>query len=133
MRSYDLHAVRRLDAIYLNNGPEDFYYKRLREKAVFVLMGCSETCDTGFCVSMGTNQTEEYSTSMKEKFLYKSGGDRYNKDNLMFKEFLERGDGAIYAFSGWRSAAKENFYAVIPIYSGLYHISWQGRRDFEST
>ncbi|MDO4339060.1 MAG: anaerobic sulfite reductase subunit AsrA [Eubacteriales bacterium] len=65
LRSCDLHAVKRMDAIYLHNGPEDFYYKRLREKAVFVLMGCSETCDTGFCASMGTNRTEEYDLYLK--------------------------------------------------------------------
>lgn len=65
LRSCDLHAVKRLDSIYLNNGPEDFYYKRLREKAIFVLMGCSETCNTGFCVSMGTNQTKEYDLYLK--------------------------------------------------------------------
>ena len=63
--SCDLHALRRLDAIYLTNGPEDFYYKRLRENARFVLMGCEETCDTGFCVSMGTNCTEDYDLYLK--------------------------------------------------------------------
>lgn len=65
LRSCDLHAVKRLDAIYLNNGSEDFYYSRLREKAKFVLMGCSETCDTGFCVSMHTNQTDQYDLYLK--------------------------------------------------------------------
>ena len=73
LRSCDLHAVKHLDAIYLNNGPEDFYYKRLREKARFVLMGCSETCGTGFCVSMGTNRTEEYDLYLKpEGELYRA-------------------------------------------------------------
>lgn len=65
LRSCDLHALKRLDAIYLENGPEDFYYKRLREKADFVLMGCKETCDTGFCVSMGTNQNDTYDLYLK--------------------------------------------------------------------
>ena len=65
LRSCDLHAVKRLDTIYLNNGPADFYYSRLRKKACFVLMGCSETCDTGFCVSMNTNQTDEYDLYLK--------------------------------------------------------------------
>lgn len=65
LRSCDLHALRRLDAVYLENGPEDFYYRRLREKADFVLMGCRETCDTGFCVSMGTNRTEAYDLYLK--------------------------------------------------------------------
>lgn len=65
LRSCDLHALKRLDAIYLNNGPQDFYYSRLREKAAFALMGCSETCDTGFCVSMNTHQTDQYDLYLK--------------------------------------------------------------------
>lgn len=65
LRSCDLHAVKRLDTIYLHNGPEDFYYERLRKKAVFVLMGCGETCDTGFCASMHTNQTDAYDLYLK--------------------------------------------------------------------
>lgn len=65
LRSCDLHAVKRLDTIYLKNGAEDFYYSRLREKARFVLMGCWETCDTGFCASMDTNRSEQYDLYLK--------------------------------------------------------------------
>lgn len=65
LRSCDLAAVKRLDQIYLNNGPEDFYYKRLREKAKFILMGCQESCSSGFCVSMGTNQADNYDLYLK--------------------------------------------------------------------
>ena len=65
LRSCDLHALKRLDAIYLENGPEDFYYRRLREKASFVLMGCSTTCENGFCVSMGTNRCDSYDLYLK--------------------------------------------------------------------
>lgn len=65
LRSCDLHALKRLDTIYLENGPEDFYYKRLREKASFVLMGCSTTCENGFCVSMGTNRCDTYDLYLK--------------------------------------------------------------------
>ena len=60
LRSCDLHAVKRLDQIYLANGPEDFYYKRLREKTKFVLIPCHESCRSGFCVSMGTNRADNY-------------------------------------------------------------------------
>ena len=48
LRTCDLHAVRRLDEIYLKNGFEDFYYARVRERAKFVLMGCQNTCESGF-------------------------------------------------------------------------------------
>lgn len=65
LRSCDLHAVRRLDQIYLKNGFEDFYYARVRGKAKFVLMGCGTTCESGFCVSMGTNRTEDYDAYLK--------------------------------------------------------------------
>ena len=65
LRACDLHAVKRLDQIYLKNGFEDFYYARVREKAKFILIGCETTCDSGFCVSMGTNQTEEYDAYLK--------------------------------------------------------------------
>jgi anaerobic sulfite reductase subunit A len=65
LRSCDLHAVKRLDEIYLKNGFEDFYYARVREKAKFILMGCSQTCDSGFCASMGTNRAENYDAYLK--------------------------------------------------------------------
>lgn len=65
LRSCDLHAVKRLDEIYLKNGFEDFYYARVRERAKFVLMGCESTCTSGFCVSMGTNQSENYDAYIK--------------------------------------------------------------------
>ncbi|XCP84540.1 anaerobic sulfite reductase subunit AsrA [Roseburia hominis] len=65
LRACDLHAVKRLDEIYLKNGFEDFYYARVREKAKFILMGCKETCKSGFCVSMGTNRAENYDAYLK--------------------------------------------------------------------
>ena len=65
LRSCDLHAVKRLDQIYLKNGFEDFYYARVRERAKFVLMGCASTCSSGFCVSMGTNKSDNYDACIK--------------------------------------------------------------------
>ena len=65
LRSCDLHAVKRLDEIYLKNGFEDFYYARVRERAKFILMGCESTCSSGFCVSMGTNQSDNYDAYVK--------------------------------------------------------------------
>lgn len=60
LRSCDIHAVKRLDQIYLKNGFEDFFYARIREKTHFALMGCPQDCSGGFCVSLGTNKTDEY-------------------------------------------------------------------------
>ena len=65
LRACDLHAVKRLDEIYLKNGYEDYYYARMRERAKFVLMGCQNSCESGFCVSMGTNQAEHYDAYVK--------------------------------------------------------------------
>ncbi len=65
LRSCDLHAVKRLDQIYLKNGAEDYYYRRRRELVKFVLMGCQHTCSSGFCVSMGTNTYEDYDFSFE--------------------------------------------------------------------
>lgn len=61
LRSCDMHSLRRIDDIYLRNGFEDSYYKKLREKAKFIVMGCENSFDNCFCASMGTNKTDEYS------------------------------------------------------------------------
>ncbi len=55
LRSCDMHALKRLDEIYLRNGAEDFYYKRMRENTDFILMGCDQSFTSCFCVSMGSN------------------------------------------------------------------------------
>lgn len=65
LRSCDIHAVKRLDEIYLRNGVEDPYYKRQREKVKFVLMECEKSFENCFCVSMNTNETDDYSLFVK--------------------------------------------------------------------
>lgn len=65
LRSCDIHAVRRTDQIYLKNGEEDYYYKKLRDKVKFVLIGCEHSFRNCFCVSMGSNKTEDYSMGFK--------------------------------------------------------------------
>lgn len=66
MRSCDIHGLNRIDNVYLKNGIEpDFYYKRLRDKVKIVVMGCEESFRNCFCVSFGTNKTEEYSLGIK--------------------------------------------------------------------
>ena len=49
----------------MKNGFEDFYYARIRNRAKFILMGCETTCSSGFCVSMGTNRSDNYDAYMK--------------------------------------------------------------------
>ncbi len=65
LRSCDLHSLKRLDEIYLHNGPEDYYYAKLRQNVKFVLMGCENSFDNCFCVSMGTNKSENYDASVE--------------------------------------------------------------------
>ncbi len=67
LRSCDLHAVKRLDDMYLKNGPEDYYYARVRDKIRFILMGCSGAFDSCFCVDIGTNRSETYDASVDIK------------------------------------------------------------------
>lgn len=67
LRSCDIHAVKRLDKMYLKNGFEDPYYKRLREKIKFVLMECEKSFENCFCVSMGSNKTDEYDLFVRAK------------------------------------------------------------------
>lgn len=65
LRACDLNGVKILDQIYLENGLEkDFFYKRLREKVKFVLIGCSESYRNCFCVSMNSNKAENYSMAL---------------------------------------------------------------------
>jgi anaerobic sulfite reductase subunit A len=67
LRSCDLHAVKRLDEMYLKNGNEDYYYNRIRKNIKFVLMGCASSFENCFCVDMGTNQSDQYDMSIDEK------------------------------------------------------------------
>ena len=64
LRSCDLHAVRRLDEIYLRNGSPDYYYSQRRNKVRFALMGCKECFESCFCVDMGTNRADSYDFSI---------------------------------------------------------------------
>ena len=71
MRPGDIHAQHHQEKIYLSNGGfEDMYYKRMNEKVKIVMMECTTGWDTCFCVSMGTNKSEDYSMAC---LLYTSG------------------------------------------------------------
>ena len=67
LRSCDIHALKRLDDIYLRNDLEDPYYKVFREKARFCLMECGQGFENCFCVSMKTNITDEYDLLVRLK------------------------------------------------------------------
>ncbi|QHQ63217.1 anaerobic sulfite reductase subunit A [Anaerocolumna sedimenticola] len=86
LRSCDLHGVKRLDQIYLENGFEDYYYKRLRENVKFVVIGCEHSYDNCFCVSMGTNIPESFdlALSFKEESFHVDS--RWEELNPVLKE-----------------------------------------------
>lgn len=66
LRACDINAVKRLDDIFLRNGLEkDYYYQRIRDRVKFFLMECRESFDSCFCVSMGTNKTDDYSVFLR--------------------------------------------------------------------
>lgn len=59
LRACDLHAVKRLDQMYLGNGPADTFYARIRDRVRFVLIGCTQSFASCFCVDMGANVAPE--------------------------------------------------------------------------
>ncbi len=66
LRACDINGIRRLDTIYLGNGPQpDSYYAHLRSRLRFVLMECRESFDTCFCVSMNANTTSDYDMAVR--------------------------------------------------------------------
>ena len=59
LRSCDMHAVKRLDAIYLENKFADPFYAKIRERIKFALIGCPKSYEDCFCVDMKSNRTTE--------------------------------------------------------------------------
>ncbi len=65
-RPCDINAIRRLDQIFMENGGHpEYYYARLREKAKFILLECTESFETCFCVSMDSNITTDYAAAVR--------------------------------------------------------------------
>ena len=100
LRSCDLHAVKRLDEIYLRNGPEDSYYRRIRDRVKFVLIGCPESFENCFCVDMQTNTSDSY-----DAYLEIRDGmilvDNRNPDwDAVFRERAEGEERVFPAFAG---------------------------------
>jgi len=74
-RACDINAIKVQTRIYLGNGGfTDLYYKRMRDRVKFILTECHGGEDTCFCVSMGTNTTDDYSLAA-----------RFNEDSLFFE------------------------------------------------
>lgn len=68
LRSCDIHALKRIDDIYLKNGShEDWFYRRRRDLVHLVLIGCTHSYANCFCASMGFGRTDEYAFSIEKR------------------------------------------------------------------
>ncbi len=66
LRACDMHAIERLDRMFLTNGGmADLYYRRAREKLRFVLMECTQSFEHCFCASLGTGTAEDYAMAVR--------------------------------------------------------------------
>jgi anaerobic sulfite reductase subunit A len=88
-RPCDIHSVKRLDAMFLENGgQEDAYYARLRNKLVFFMIECTQGWDNCFCVSMGTNKAEDYAAA----FRFDGGGVTVDVKDSEFAPLFQAGE-----------------------------------------
>ncbi len=85
-RPCDINSMKRLDNIFLENGGNaDIYYKRLRDKVKIFMLECREGWEHCFCVSMGSNWTDNYSLAVR----FEEDGLLVNvKDNEFGKYFV---------------------------------------------
>lgn len=92
LRACDIHGIDRLDKIFLENGHfSDPYYEARRKNIKYILMGCSKSFDNCFCVSMGTNRTDNYSMGIKflEDKVYVEVKDSIFKDDFKGEKEIE--------------------------------------------
>ena len=86
MHPCDINAMQRLDNIFLKNGGrEDSYYRRLREKVRIVLLECNHSDDSCFCVSMGSNTTDQYDLAVR----FTGGGALFQVKDPAFAEYFK--------------------------------------------
>ncbi|OPX46626.1 4Fe-4S dicluster domain-containing protein [Clostridium thermobutyricum] len=89
LRSCDIHAIERLDKKF----SKDEYYNEKRKGVKFIVMECPKAFDTCYCLSVGTNKTDNYSMGIrfledgisikiKDSDFDKFIDDSYSKDNF---------------------------------------------------
>ncbi|MDP6543903.1 MAG: anaerobic sulfite reductase subunit AsrA [Phycisphaerae bacterium] len=67
LRACDVHALEVTDEVFLRSGGcADSYYARRRTNLKVFLLECPEQFGSCFCVSMGTNRTDDYSVFLRE-------------------------------------------------------------------
>ncbi len=76
LRACDLCALRRLDQVYQQSGPRsDWFYDRIRDHVRFALIGCPESQEDCFCVSMGSNVAPAGSYDLSVDFVAGTDGE----------------------------------------------------------
>lgn len=92
-RPCDINAIARLDNIFMNNGGQaEMYYARLREKARFIMIECTQSFETCFCVSMGSNKTEDYAAAVR----FTEDGVYIDVKDESLKAYFEAGQEAAF-------------------------------------
>ncbi|PSB78219.1 Anaerobic sulfite reductase subunit A [Photobacterium damselae subsp. damselae] len=94
LRACDIHALERLDYMFLENGGNrDIYYQTLRDKLKLILIECEHSFDSCFCVSMGTNETDNYAAAIR---VSTDGAVIKVKDETLIPFFAELGSDREY-------------------------------------
>lgn len=126
LRACDINAMRITDMHFLKNGSAvDVYYQRFREKVKFILIECKESFDNCYCVSMGTNMTDEYAAFVRktedgyeikvnddELSQYFMGGREKNVDPIFVKKdkqaavIPEKIDVSIFKHDMWKEYSR---------------------------
>lgn len=92
-RPCDINAQHIQAQIYAGNGGyTDTYYKRMRDLVKFVMMECPGGDDTCFCVSMGTNVTDDYVMAVKAE----DGGLSVQVTDETFEPYFSEAETAEY-------------------------------------
>ena len=95
-RACDLNSVKIQDQIFLENGgEEDYFYKRLREKAHFALMQCDEQFDGCFCCSLGTNVTDLHDLGVA----FAEDGAKIQLTSNLFAQYFTENDETLFEVS----------------------------------
>jgi len=58
VRPCDTHALDVLDELFIRYFGEDRFYSSRRKNSIIIALQCLESCETGFCTSMGTSQAK---------------------------------------------------------------------------
>lgn len=108
LRSCDIQAIKVMDTHFLNDAKfEDFYYKRRRQKVKFFLIECEKPFENCFCVSLGTNKTDNYSAFMRKT---DSGYEIQIKDKELEVDFAHNVEDVL----GPRFAKQDTYSVKIP-------------------